>query len=110
MPRGVRTAQRAVPIQRATPYAMRPQQFLYFLPLPQGHGSLRPTLGNDRRIGRSIDTSPAPSPSPSPPTAAIAPRGWRMRASAGPRRGGGGSSPSGGWSRAARRYFYPPRV
>src|SRR6266513_4002629 len=63
-------------------YATRPQQFLYFFPLPQGHGSLRPTFGNERRIGRSIDTSPAPSPSPSPPTAAIAPTGWRMRASA----------------------------
>jgi hypothetical protein len=25
-----------------------PQQFLYFFPLPQGHGSLRPTLGADR--------------------------------------------------------------
>ena len=24
----------------------RPWQFLYFLPLPQGHGSLRPTLGS----------------------------------------------------------------
>src|SRR5205814_2955152 len=69
----------ATPLRR---YAIRPQQFLYFLPLPQGHGSLRPTLGNDRRIGRSSDTSPAPSPSPSPPTAAIAPTGWRMRASA----------------------------
>ena len=30
------------PPRYATP---RPWQFLYFLPLPQGHGSLRPTLG-----------------------------------------------------------------
>src|SRR5207247_2405718 len=63
-------------------YATLPQQFLYFFPLPHGHGSLRPTFGNERRIGRSIDTPPAPSPSPSAPTAAIAPTGWRMRASA----------------------------
>src|SRR5215472_19206681 len=78
--RGVRRAQRAVPtISR---YAILPQQFLYFFPLPHGHGSLRPTLGNDRRIGRSIETSPAPSPSPSPPTAAIAPTGCRIRVSA----------------------------
>ena len=26
-------------------YASRPQQALYFLPLPQGQGSLRPTFG-----------------------------------------------------------------
>lgn len=26
-------------------YLSRPQQFLYFLPLPQGHGSLRPMRG-----------------------------------------------------------------
>src|SRR6266511_962088 len=72
----------AVGLGRALRYATRPQQFLYFFPLPQGQGSLRPTFGNERRIGRSIDTSPGPSPSPSPPTAAIAPTGWRMRASA----------------------------
>ena len=27
------------------------QQFLYFFPLPQGQGSLRPTLGPERRTG-----------------------------------------------------------
>ncbi len=27
----------------------KPQHFLYFLPLPQGQGSLRPALGPDRR-------------------------------------------------------------
>jgi hypothetical protein len=54
-------------------YATRPQQFLYFLPLPHGHGSLRPTFGIERRIGRSSVISPAPSPSPA--TAAIAPTG-----------------------------------
>jgi hypothetical protein len=36
---GVRASQVTLKI----PYA--PQQFLYFLPLPQGHGSLRPTFG-----------------------------------------------------------------
>jgi hypothetical protein len=25
-------------------YCVRPQHFLYFFPLPHGHGSLRPTL------------------------------------------------------------------
>lgn len=29
--------------------AAAPQHFLYFLPLPQGQGSLRPTLGSGRR-------------------------------------------------------------
>src|SRR5690242_1578370 len=67
----------------ASGHATRPQQFLNFFPLPHGHGSLRPTFGNERRTGRSIDTSPAPSPSPSPAmTPAIAPTGWRIRASA----------------------------
>ena len=32
-----------------TIYAFRPQQFLYFLPLPHGHGSLRPIFGEVRR-------------------------------------------------------------
>src|SRR5437879_2236910 len=53
--------------------AVRPQQFLYFFPLPHGHGSFRPTLGRERRTGKSIDTSPAPSPSMATP--AIAPTG-----------------------------------
>src|SRR4026208_605215 len=83
---GLKTTQRlaeAVGLGRALRYAVRPQQFLYFFPLPHGQGSLRPTFGNERRIGRSIDPPPSPSPSPSPPpTAAIAPTGWRMRASA----------------------------
>ena len=26
-------------------FSFAPQHFLYFLPLPQGHGSLRPTFG-----------------------------------------------------------------
>jgi hypothetical protein len=29
-------------------YALRPQQFLYFLPEPHGHGSFLPTLGISR--------------------------------------------------------------
>ena len=46
---------------------MRPQQFLYFLPLPQGQGSLRPTFGISRRTGASSNfTSPSPSASPLP--------------------------------------------
>src|SRR4029077_9862001 len=34
--------------ERFCNYATRPQQFLYFLPLPHGHGSLRPTFGSSR--------------------------------------------------------------
>src|SRR5690242_21941479 len=30
-------------------YAAAPWHFLYFLPLPHGHGSLRPTFGSSRR-------------------------------------------------------------
>src|SRR5271165_6384729 len=33
------------------PTAFRMQQFLYFLPLPHGHGSLRPTFSLRLRIG-----------------------------------------------------------
>jgi hypothetical protein len=54
----------------APTYATRPQQFLYFFPLPQGQGSLRPTFGPPRRTGRSSFISPAPSPFP--PAIAIA--------------------------------------
>src|SRR5205814_6644833 len=44
---------------RPTIHAIRPQQFLYFFPLPHGHGSLRPTFGNSRRNdGNSICGSP----------------------------------------------------
>src|SRR5438874_11232633 len=60
-------------------YAVRPQQFLYFFPLPQGHGSLRPTFGIERRTGKSIDTSPAPSPSPATPAIAATGGGCRAR-------------------------------
>src|SRR5205085_6010933 len=34
-------------------------QFLYFLPLPQGHGSLRPTFAPTLRIGSAFFFSPA---------------------------------------------------
>ena len=47
-----------------------PWHFLYFLPEPHGHGSLRPTLGRSRRTGSAL----APSPSPAPPRAACAGR------------------------------------
>jgi hypothetical protein len=33
----------------AVHHAATPWHFLYFLPLPQGHGSFRPTLGSSRR-------------------------------------------------------------
>src|SRR5262249_12985902 len=38
--------------------AFRMQQFLYFLPLPQGHGSLRPTFWLRLRIGSCFLPSP----------------------------------------------------
>src|ERR1700676_1869841 len=40
--------------------AVRPQQFLYFLPLPQGHGSLRPTFGASRRAAGMTSSSSSP--------------------------------------------------
>ena len=35
-------------------YASFPWQFLYFLPLPQGQGSFRPTFGLARRYGSTM--------------------------------------------------------
>src|SRR5205809_5635251 len=43
---------------RPTIYAVRPQQFLYFFPLPHGHGSLRPTFGSSRRTVLGVASSP----------------------------------------------------
>src|SRR5256885_573738 len=43
-------------------YATRPQQFLNFFPLPQGHGSFRPTLGVSRRTGARSSFNSEPSP------------------------------------------------
>src|SRR6266513_219544 len=43
-------------------YALRPQQFLNFFPLPQGQGLLRPTFGVSRWMGKeSAGSSPGPS-------------------------------------------------
>src|ERR671931_959271 len=39
-------------------YATRPQQFLYFFPLPHGHGSLRPTFGSSRRTVFTTSSPP----------------------------------------------------
>src|SRR6478609_2606889 len=36
-----------------------PWHFLYFLPLPQGHGSLRPTRGSVRRTGGPFSSTPS---------------------------------------------------
>jgi len=36
-----------------------PQHFLYFFPLPHGHGSLRPTFGDSSRIGSGPMTLPS---------------------------------------------------
>jgi hypothetical protein len=40
-------------------HAALPQHFLYFLPLPQGHGSLRPALGPSRTTGGPLISSPS---------------------------------------------------
>lgn len=48
-------------------YVSAPWQCLYFLPLPQGHGSLRPTLGPLRTIGVAVATAVAPA-SPNVPS------------------------------------------
>jgi hypothetical protein len=37
------------------------QHCLYFLPLPQGHGSLRPTRGPTLRIGSSFCSASVPA-------------------------------------------------
>src|SRR5512140_2247710 len=39
-------------------YAAAPWHFLYFFPLPHGHGSLRPTLGSSRRTVFTAASSP----------------------------------------------------
>src|SRR6185503_20292672 len=46
-----------------------PWHFLYFLPLPQGHGSFRPTFGSLRR---TVFGSPFPLPLPLPAALACA--------------------------------------
>src|ERR1039458_5599682 len=66
-------------------FAYLPQQFLYFLPLPQGHGSLRPTFGPVRTglalalacasaaPAASLTTSLALGPPPPPPVPVLVP-------------------------------------
>src|SRR6185312_15080192 len=46
--------------------ATSPWHFLYFFPLPQGQGSLRPTLGSLRRTGLAWGSVPLPPPLPPP--------------------------------------------
>src|SRR2546423_15671711 len=40
------------------PHAAAPWHFLYFFPLPHGHGSLRPTFGSSRRMVFGTASSP----------------------------------------------------
>ncbi len=56
-----RTARRAL-CRRRILRRTRPQQFLNFFPLPQGHGSLRPTFGTSRRTGARSSFNSEPSP------------------------------------------------
>ena len=53
-----RCAQRGLSIRIAGRCYFAPQHFLYFLPLPHGHGSLRPTFGVDRRAGCGASSPP----------------------------------------------------
>src|SRR4029077_10197190 len=54
--------------------AFAPWHFLYFRPLPHGHGSFRPTLGASRTIGLTTRAPASPSPplACSPPAVAVA--------------------------------------
>jgi hypothetical protein len=38
-----------------------PWHFLYFFPLPQGHGSLRPSLGPSETVFGAVVAPPAPA-------------------------------------------------
>src|SRR3954471_24520813 len=60
-------------LRRRRNHATRPQQFLNFFPLPQGHGSFRPTFGTSRRTGArsSVSSEPSPFDETSPSLAAI---------------------------------------
>src|SRR5258708_5712223 len=67
------------PTCRAHYAALAPQHFLYFLPLPHGQGSLRPTRGAVLTICLTA-TGPSWSPPPPPPPPAPASSGWGMPA------------------------------
>jgi hypothetical protein len=54
------TVTRANDSPRQYVYAVRPQQFLYFLPLPHGQGSFRPTLGLTLRTEGITSCSSSP--------------------------------------------------
>src|ERR1700690_3262243 len=58
-------------------YPATPWHFLYFLPLPQGQGSLRPTLGCVLRMGCGSDDACAPVASAAPPPDSMVGRGRR---------------------------------
>ena len=47
------------PVTDPPPSSSLPWHFLYFLPEPHGHGSLRPTLGRSRLTGAVVGPSPA---------------------------------------------------
>ena len=48
--------------QKRRGYALRPQQFLYFFPLPQGHGSFRPIFCTRRGCFFTVPSPPTLSP------------------------------------------------
>src|SRR5258706_13871149 len=75
---------------RACYAALAPQHFLYFLPLPHGHGSLRPTRGAVLTICLTA-TGPSWAPPPPPPLATGS-SGWAMPA----------------FTSAAVRWTFPP--
>src|SRR3954471_14538156 len=60
--------------ERLTRYAnaLAPWHFLYFLPDPHGHGSLRPTFGSSRLTCSTCGTISSSAQAPPPPPAAAA--------------------------------------
>ena len=61
LPEGARNFPEAFPVRKVIGSAgadqPAPWHFLYFLPEPQGQGSLRPTLGASRRTGSAFGTT-----------------------------------------------------
>src|SRR5436190_2942197 len=83
----------------STPSSMSMWHFLYFLPLPHGQGSLRPTRGPVRTgsVRAAAGSGPSPArPEPGGPAARAPPNGWASACCGTMRRGAGRCSTAGG--------------